>query len=807
MKTPTANLGSNGGPQHPDKRKADGHGPTLEDEVVFLLPASAARDWKSGASNLMDVNSRPLNEWSVNVTVDAQWLGSNGKDYGPAVRRWEEITGHPAPCPTEPGTKDNRRLNPAFSEWMMGVGPGWITDIVGSRNDALHVIGNGVVPRQAEAAFRFLMDDSNWSEDVTQTDATMTEVSKPEKPRGKCTGCDFDYQLGTARTGEHKGKLVIRKHNSRTGPGLCSGAQEPPRVEHTEGCTPEARFGPSVCSGCCDDPDQVPLTEIRLPVGPRPGGTSILADPWTAPVPAMDVENGEGEPDTRRGPWVRAAFDGECDGPCGGSLLEGDEIRADGEGGWLCQDCGADEPLRVETRTAPLPHDQWTPTGTVLDRMTPEQRVEALSTSNTVIGIHRDVMPPVSISEVHAENPPRQPDPFTAPAPASDIPESTTTVSGQPEPDRDRWGRYLIMGKAHTRATTFAKLGANTKAIEAWNERNVIRGLALRPDLLMLANGLEVKRDREQLNSIAAQAKDAAGSKVAANIGTAYHAFSERLDAGLIALQNVPMQYQSRVWQYSDALSRAGLTTRPEWIERTTAVRADQVSAPLPVAGTLDRIFQLPDGSLVIGDLKTGSDLSYGEMEIEVQLALYAHGVNTHGLFDWNTKTWQQVNNDRMPGRNPAKVRTDIAIVIHLPADGDGCTLYVADIERGWRDAQRLGQLQTSLKDKPKGKRFRTLMASDLAPRPDRGPDWSAPRRDAVPVAAPVPEPTQPSPEAAHANDQWEHAKHLFSTAPDQARIAELYQYAMDSGLFHQDQLAVLVGLGKDRLNALAKQR
>lgn len=132
--------------------------------AVTLLPTPAARDWKSGASNLMDTNSRPLNEWAVNTTVDERWLGSNGKDYGPAIRRWEAVTGHPAPFPTEPNTTDGRRLNPEFSEWMMGIEPGWVTDVVDGRSDALHVIGNGVVPRQAEAAFRFLMDDGNWTE-------------------------------------------------------------------------------------------------------------------------------------------------------------------------------------------------------------------------------------------------------------------------------------------------------------------------------------------------------------------------------------------------------------------------------------------------------------------------------------------------------------------------------------------------------------------------------------------------------------------------------------------------------------------
>lgn len=778
----------------PGQTEGGGHGPTLEDEVVFLLPAptaadgsggpgvsdkrqggmnlrtavtllpaSAARDWKSGASNLMDVNARPLNEVAVNllptplasdstqgtghrnaagtyylagqaVRIDERWLGTNGKDYGQAVRRWEQVTGHPAPCPTEQGTKGNRRLAPAFSEWMMGLEPGWVTDIVDSRNDALHVLGNGVVPRQAEEAFRFLMDDENWTDDMSidamepnEADAyddQQPEPQKVDKPRGKCTGCAFDYQLGTARTGEHKGKLVIRKHNSRTGPGLCSGASEPARVEHTEGCTPEARFGPAVCTGCCDDSEQVPdpcgqpyvpLTEIRLPVtrtdvvGVAPGGIPVVTDPWTAPLKTFDQEDVEDQP-----------------------------------------------------------------TGTVLDRMTPEQRSESLAVQQVAYETQTAALPL----------------PFTAPAPASDIPESTTTVSGQPEPDRDRWGRYLLpvggSGKqAHTRATTFAKLGANTKAIEAWNERNVIRGLALRPDLLMLANGLEVKRDRNDLNSIAAQAKDAAGSKVAANIGTAYHAFTERLDAGLLALGDIPPQYKTRVLQYLEATTRAGLTTRPEWIERTTAVRADQVGAPLPVAGTLDRIFQLPDGSLVIGDLKTGADLSYGEMEIEVQLALYAHGVNTHGLFDWNTKQWERpLVVDAAGTPSALQVRTDIAIVVHLPADGDGCTLYVADIERGWRDAQRLGPLQSSLREK---KRFRTLMASDLTPR----------------TAKELP--AQPSPDQADANDAWGWAKHLISTAETQARIAELYQSFLDSGLFHTDQLAVLVGLGKDRLNALAR--
>ena len=63
LKTPTAQLAVNGGSQPPEKRKAGGHGPTLADQVEHeLLPTPSARDWKSGASNIMDRNARPLNE-------------------------------------------------------------------------------------------------------------------------------------------------------------------------------------------------------------------------------------------------------------------------------------------------------------------------------------------------------------------------------------------------------------------------------------------------------------------------------------------------------------------------------------------------------------------------------------------------------------------------------------------------------------------------------------------------------------------------------------------------------------------------
>jgi hypothetical protein len=40
--------------------------------------------------------------------------------------------------------------------------------------------------------------------------------------------------------------------------------------------------------------------------------------------------------------YAKFRDDGECSG-CGADFFEGDEIRPDGEGGWLAECCGEDD--------------------------------------------------------------------------------------------------------------------------------------------------------------------------------------------------------------------------------------------------------------------------------------------------------------------------------------------------------------------------------------------------------------------------------------------------------------------------------
>jgi hypothetical protein len=43
-------------------------------------------------------------------------------------------------------------------------------------------------------------------------------------------------------------------------------------------------------------------------------------------------------------PWFRASWPGRCSG-CRGPIRIGDKIRADGNGGYVCEDCGAADAL------------------------------------------------------------------------------------------------------------------------------------------------------------------------------------------------------------------------------------------------------------------------------------------------------------------------------------------------------------------------------------------------------------------------------------------------------------------------------
>lgn len=169
----------------PRKAAGGGHGPTLDDEVSFLLPHAKSLgrpERRPEPAQRQGQVRRPAGD-GCEPAADPDGIGRDGGagdepeevgrdepansryspagwwgQYLPAIRRWEDRIGVPAPAPTELGPRGGRRLTASFAEWLMGV-PGHVTSVPGlSRSDQLHKIGNGAMPQQAYVAYEYLLN-------------------------------------------------------------------------------------------------------------------------------------------------------------------------------------------------------------------------------------------------------------------------------------------------------------------------------------------------------------------------------------------------------------------------------------------------------------------------------------------------------------------------------------------------------------------------------------------------------------------------------------------------------------------------
>lgn len=192
LPTPRATDGTNGGPH---QRGSSGD-LMLPSAVVQLLPTPVAQP--SGNSPEVHLRKKPGREVVTDsaIIVENGLLATGGRllptpsvadtqggrksrsgerngelllngiahadrwgEYAAAIARHEQAFGRPAPEPTEPGPKGNPRLSARFVEWMMMLPAGWVTDVPGvTRNQALKALGNGVVPPQAAAALRLMLN-------------------------------------------------------------------------------------------------------------------------------------------------------------------------------------------------------------------------------------------------------------------------------------------------------------------------------------------------------------------------------------------------------------------------------------------------------------------------------------------------------------------------------------------------------------------------------------------------------------------------------------------------------------------------
>jgi hypothetical protein len=251
-------------------------------------------------------------------------------------------------------------------------------------------------------------------------------------------------------------------------------------------------------------------------------------------------------------------------------------------------------------------------------------------------------------------------------------------TGGRSDDEYIRNGRYYmpdpITGKYryYSRASKMGKILADTYHLDRWNERMIMKGAGLRPDLVALAASLDVTDDKEELQSLADSAKEAAGSKVGANMGTALHKHCERLDGGE-DMSKVPMTLGTRnaLDVYRQTMAEYGFVIDPALMERIV------LNKKLDIMGRLDRVLMDPEFWDLprIGDLKTQKTMDFGALEIAVQLSIYA---NAEWMWNFDTKSWEEF----------PQMDIEYAHVMHLPVGKNLCEMFRVDIANGWRCAK-----------------------------------------------------------------------------------------------------------------------
>lgn len=262
------------------------------------------------------------------------------------------------------------------------------------------------------------------------------------------------------------------------------------------------------------------------------------------------------------------------------------------------------------------------------------------------------------------------------------------------ELQRDRWGRPLIIPVgggdpiAYVRTSTLAKSLDDQSNLMAWTARVTAVGLALSPHLLDRVASLANKHAdpvtdaRRDLNGVVKDAKLAAGGSSAADVGTALHEMTEVVDSGQ------ELRLAGRWTDHLDAYVNA--TRHLEMLEMETFVVNDDVKS----AGTFDRLVRLPDGRVVVADLKTGkSDADY-PLGVATQIAIYANGLR------YDPETGE---------RSPLHADLDktVGLLIHLPSklSPPVCRIWDLDLVRGYEAAV----------EATKVRKIRSWKAADLA--------------------------------------------------------------------------------------------
>lgn len=228
----------------------------------------------------------------------------------------------------------------------------------------------------------------------------------------------------------------------------------------------------------------------------------------------------------------------------------------------------------------------------------------------------------------------------------------------------------------NTRVTTYVSCLEDTYALGQWQEQQVALGLASRPSLVAAVQRVDLRDERsakEALNEITAKAKEVAGWKEKADLGTDFHTIAEQYDRGRL---DWPM-----LSDVSRAMLNAYATATDGW--EYAHIEQGMVNDEFRTYGTPDRLRILSGAErldsiigmrldsprrtakLRVTDIKTGR-IDYGKQKMALQMACYA----LSALYDPDTGIRTELDIDQ-----------EIAEIVHLPYGQGRCDIYPVYLE------------------------------------------------------------------------------------------------------------------------------
>lgn len=226
---------------------------------------------------------------------------------------------------------------------------------------------------------------------------------------------------------------------------------------------------------------------------------------------------------------------------------------------------------------------------------------------------------------------------------------------------------------------------SSTYYLDLWQQRQIVRALELNQRELIATNSPDdlfrpmrgsrfnaaTSHGKKVVNKIVEACHELIGSHKGSGIGTVFHEFCERLDAGESPKNfDLTPELRAMLRAYWELRRDYGIKPVPGYLERTVFI------PELQAAGTFDHLDTIKGHRLpVIGDTKSQGSMHFSNIAIPQQLASYAHAKWVLNKVTW---TWEP-----MP-----EVDQELAVVLWCPADDPGeSSVQNIDIVKGWEYA------------------------------------------------------------------------------------------------------------------------